>query len=170
MCTAGPTALLHLLLQRTQGPWQAPHTDRVLTSPADSECKGGRHLQHQSSSPQQGGLFLSTLSKIVCKLFFHYGFPRVATVHSAHPHQHDPLLHQRHKLNICVRKEHLSVCIWESSFLKPLTMAAKHSWNIYMLSIRLDWYFWFLISALKRITSYHGQMLPKLWCQCLAGF
>lgn len=32
---------------------------------------------------------------------------RVATVHSAHPHQQNPPLHQRHKLNICVRKEHL---------------------------------------------------------------
>lgn len=66
--------------------------------------------------------------------FFHSGFPRGGTVHSAHPHQHNPPLHQRHKLNICVRKEHLK-CLHLGIFIPA---AIYNIYNIYILSIRLD--------------------------------
>lgn len=61
---------------------------------------------HTGASPSARGTFsFGAPISMHHELFFRYSCSRVATTHPAHPHQHDSLLHQEHKLNIYVEKK-----------------------------------------------------------------
>lgn len=123
MCTA-------TFFFRGQGHWQALQTDRVIDKP----CRQLRQRWPPSTEqlPQQEALFLSMLSKIVCKLFstmVFLGWPQF-TLHILTSTIH--FFIRRHKLNICVGKEHLK-CLHLGIFIPAaIYNGCKHISEIFI--------------------------------------